>query len=214
MGDVMAERNPYEIIDSFVEHIKNAVNCQSPAKIKKINDDGTVNVEVYRNDEIENQLLIGIKIKHPESSKAFIYLGVSVGDEGVVRFFDRSTENYIEGNDNYNFDDRSHNTNDACFELGFIPNPKNYVYPINHDIMIGTKDGKGILTIDTGGAINILGGNINIGGSSAITIDSSSVKLGGSSGTNAVLTTATVIKDSLGGTCTIVSGAAENVSAK
>ena len=51
----MVDKSPYEKIADFVEFIKNAVNCQSHAKIKKINSDGTVNVEVYRNDEIENQ---------------------------------------------------------------------------------------------------------------------------------------------------------------
>jgi hypothetical protein len=209
----MVDKSPYEKIADFVEFIKNAVNCQSPAKIKKINSDGTVNVEVYRNDEIENQLLIGIKIKHPETGKAFIYLGVEEGDEGVVRYFDRSTVDYIDGKDGYNFDDRCHNTNDACFELGFIPNPRNYVYPVNHDLMIGTKDGKGILTLDTGGVINILGGNVNIGGESSVIVDSSNIKLGGSGSSNNLLTSATVIKDSLGGVCTIVSGTSQKVKA-
>lgn len=36
MGDVMVDKSPYEKIADFVEFIKNAVNCQSPAKIKKL----------------------------------------------------------------------------------------------------------------------------------------------------------------------------------
>ena len=56
-----------EKIKKFVEKIKNSINCQCPAQISKVNEDGTVDVIVFRNDEIENQLIPCVKIKYPES---------------------------------------------------------------------------------------------------------------------------------------------------
>ena len=186
----MAEKNINEQLEEFIEYIKNSINCQCPAKIITVNSDGTVDIEVFRNDEIANQKLIHVKIRHIETQNAFIFLGVSSGDFGVVRYFDRSTNDYIEGEDGYNYDDRSHNVNDACFELGFIPNPSSYTFPTGHDLVIGTKDGKCLITIDTGGNIIIEG--------------ATSIKLG-SGATNKVLTEGSVITDSLGAPCTITS---------
>lgn len=170
----MAEKNINEQLEEFIEYIKNSINCQCPAKIITVNSDGTVDIEVFRNDEIANQKLIHVKIRHIETQNAFIFLGISSGDFGVVRYFDRSTNDYIEGEDGYNYDDRSHNVNDACFELGFIPNPSSYVYPVNHDLVLGTKDGTALLSFDKGGTISIIGGNVSIGGSSSVIIDGSS----------------------------------------
>ena len=186
----MAEKNINEQLEEFINYIKNSINCQLPAKVVKVNTDGTVDLEVFRNDEIENQKLISIKIKHIESTKAYVFLGVSVGDYGIVRFFDTSIQDYVQGDAGYNYDDRSHNSNDATFELGFIPNPSSYTFPTGHDLVIGTKDGKCLITIDTGGNVVIEG--------------ATSIKLG-SGATNKVLTEGSTITDSLGGTCTIVS---------
>lgn len=193
------EKSPTEKISDFVDFIRSSINCQLPAKIVKINSDNTVDLEVFRNDEIENQKLIHVKIKHIENSKAFIFLGVSVGDYGVVRFFDTSVQNYVDGLNIYNYDDRRHDTNDASFELGFIPNPSSYTFPTGHDLAIGTKDGKCLITIDTGGNVVIE--------------SATSIKLGSSAAANKVLTDATVITDGEGRTCTI-SGPATKVFAE
>jgi len=153
-----------EKIQKFVNRLSSLINVQSPAQIKKVNADGTVNVLVFRNDELENQLLIGIKIKHIESGRGFIHLGVAEGDFGVVRYFDTNIDDYIEGISEYNYDDRIHDSNDACFELGFIPNPSSYIFP-SGEITIGSKTGTALITIN-GNNINIKGGNIQISGSS------------------------------------------------
>lgn len=163
----------------FVEAIKNSVNCQCPAQIKKVNEDGTVDIIVFRNDEIENQLIPHVKIKHPETGRAFIQLGVLEGDYGVVRYFDTNVQDYLNGQTGYNFDNRSHNTNDACFELGFIPNPSTYIYPSGSNITMGNKDGSALLTFDVEGVINILSATVNIAGNSAIKIEGGSVTIGG-----------------------------------
>lgn len=160
--------NITEKLQNFVNYLRSSINCQCPAQIKKVNEDGTVNVLVFRNDEIENQLLIGIKIKHLESGRAFIHLGVSEGDYGVVRYFDTSINDYIDGETAYNFDDRQHNSNDGCFELGFIPNPSSYIFPPG-EITIGSKTGSAIITVDgenisiCGGFVKIFGSNVDIG---------------------------------------------------
>ena len=151
-----------EKILNFVEYIKNSVNCQCPAQIKSVNEDGTVNIIAFRNDEIDNQLIVGVKIKHLESSRGFIHLGVAEGDYGVVRYFDTSIDDYIEGITEYNYDDRNHNTNDACFELGFVPNPSSYIFP-SGEVTIGSKTGSALITVN-GSDINIKGGNISING--------------------------------------------------
>ena len=147
----------------FVEYIKNSVNCQCPAQIDKVNDDGTVDIIVFRNDEIDNAKIPHVKIKHLESGRAFIHLGVAEGDYGVVKYFDRNIQDYLDGQVGYNYDTRSHDTNDACFELGFVPNPSTYIFP-SGEVTIGSKTGSALITIN-GDNINIKGGNISINGS-------------------------------------------------
>ena len=164
-----------EKIQRFVDRLSSLINVQSPAQIRKVNEDGTVDILVFKNDEIENQVIPHVKIKHLESGSAFVYLGANVGDYGVVRYFDSNIQDYLDGQIEYNFDDRSHDTNDACFELGFIPNPSAYVFPAGKTIAIGNKDGSAILTMDASGKINInsatvniTGGNVTIGGNTTI----------------------------------------------
>ena len=168
------ERSIKEQIDSFIEHIKNSINCQCPAVVEKVNADGTVDLKVYRNDDIPGpQYMPSVEVKHLETNRAFIHLGLEKGDCGVIRYFDRSTSNYIEGIDNFDGDIRCHNANDSCFELGFLPNQLKYVYPAG-EIVIGSKNGQALIKIDkdniniTGGNINITGGNIIINGNTTI----------------------------------------------
>ena len=162
----------------FVEYIKNSVNCQCPAQIDKVNEDGTVDIIVFRNDEIDNAKIPHVKIKHPESGRAFIHLGVAEGDYGVVKYFDRNIQDYLDGQVGYNYDTRSHDTNDACFELGFVPNPSTYIYPSGSNIAIGNKDGSALLTFDAEGIINIISATVNIAGNSSIKIESGNISIG------------------------------------
>ena len=79
----------------------------------------------------------------------------------MCRFFDRSTEGYLKSDFDYNSDDRQHDINDRCFELGFIPDSEAFVYPENTDIEIGLKDGS-VKVSFTSGNINIITQNANI----------------------------------------------------
>lgn len=102
---------------------------QCPCRVTAVNGN-YVDVLPIINDDMKNQELYDVKIRHLESSTAYIYLGVHVGDKGVLRFFDRSIDDYsANGSEGYNQDDRFHNVNDGCFELGFIPDNEAYVYP-------------------------------------------------------------------------------------
>lgn len=162
-------------IKNFVQYIRNSINCQLPAQVLKINEDATVDLLVYRNDEIDNQLLPAVKIKHIETGRAFIHLGVAVGDYGVVKCFDTNIQSYLDGQLGYNYDDRSHDMNDACFELGFIPNPSSYIYPTGSNIAFGNKDGSALVTVDEAGVVNIIATTVNIAGTSNINIDGNTV---------------------------------------
>ena len=102
---------------------------QCPCRVMAVNGN-YVDVIPIINDDMKNQPLYDVKIRHLESSTAYIFLGVHVGDKGVLRFFDRSIDDYsTNGSEEYNEDDRIHDINDGLFELGFIPDNEAYVYP-------------------------------------------------------------------------------------
>lgn len=131
---------------------------QCPCRVTAVSENGNyVDVLPIINDDDDNQELYDVKIRHLESARAFIFLGVKKGDRGILRFFDRSIENYsINGSEEYNEDDRMHNDNDGLFELGFVPDNESYVYPSDKEIAIGLKNQKFTLSVDNAGNINIL----------------------------------------------------------
>ena len=113
---------------------------QCPCRVTAVNGN-YVDVVPIINDDMQNQELYDVKIRHLESSTAYIFLGVHKGDKGILRFFDRSIDDYsISGSEGYNEDDRMHDVNDGLFELGFLPDNESYIYPNNVDIEIGLKN--------------------------------------------------------------------------
>lgn len=136
---------------------------QCPCKVLAVNGN-YVDVLPIINDELVNQPLYDVKIQRKETSKAYIYFKVHVGDRGVLRFFDRSIENYsINGSEVYNNDDRFHDANDGCFEVGFLPDTEAFEYPENQEIEIGLKNAKFKISVDENGNVNISSdGNVNI----------------------------------------------------
>ena len=137
---------------------------QLPAEITKVSNDGNyVSAILHINDEEPDIEVHHIRVRHLESQRAYIYLGAKKGDLGVVRFFDRSTEGYLKSDFDYNSDERQHDINDRCFELGFIPDNKSYAYPTNKEIQIGLKNQKFVLSVDENG-------NLVISSTSTITI--------------------------------------------
>lgn len=133
---------------------------QLPAEITKVSPDGNYVSAILRINDNEPDIEVHhIRVRHLESKRAYIYLGMKKGDFGVVRFFDRSTEAYLKSDYDYNSDDRQHDINDRCFELGFIPDKEAYVYPENVDIEIGMKNNSAKISFANGN-ITIIGTNL------------------------------------------------------
>ena len=154
-----------QIDESFGKKLYNLLTTMSdnqyvqcPCKVTAVNGE-YVDVLPIINDDVTNQELYDVKIRRHESSKAYIYFKVHVGDRGVLRFFDRSIADYsVNGSEEYNQDDRMHDVNDGLFELGFIPDEEKYEhYPTEEDIEfeLGLKDRKLTLSIDKEGKTNL-----------------------------------------------------------
>ena len=179
-----------DILKDFFGKIKDSINCQLPCKITAVNSDGTVDVLVFRNDNIPDCIFPNVPVRHLESSRAYVFLGVAVGDRGVIRFFDRSVEEYKKGNENETSDDRKHSFSDGLFELGFVPTSEAYSYPTNKTIEIGNKNGSFKLSIGEDGGITITTEkdvsmtclNASINASVSAVVNSPSIDLGGTGG--------------------------------
>lgn len=109
------------------EKIKNEISCTLPARVTQVNEDGTVNVVAIRNDEIKD-CVITVPVLRPETQRAYIQLNIAPGDRGVLKFCDKSIEEYRKGNENYNGDDRTHSISDGIFQLGFCQAMKNLYF--------------------------------------------------------------------------------------
>lgn len=141
---------------------------QCPCKVLAVNGN-YVDVLPIINDDLVNQPLYDVKIQRKESSTAYIFLGVHVGDRGILRFFDRSIENYsINGSEEYNEDDRMHDANDGCFELGFLPDNEAFIYPTDQELEIGLKNATFKLSVDSNGNLVITGATNIINGGTTI----------------------------------------------
>lgn len=138
----------------FAKAIQESVNCCLPARVVQVNQDGSVNVVAIRNDKIDD-CVITIPVIRPETQRAYIYLGIKAGDRGVVKFMDKSIEEYrLTGSEAYNNDDRSHSLSDGIFQLGFLPDNEKFVYP-EGEIIIGLKNNTFTLNVDDNGNLTI-----------------------------------------------------------
>lgn len=159
-----------QINESFGQKLYNLLRTvsdnqyvQCPCRVTAVNGN-YVDVVPIINDDMKNQELYDVKIRHLESSTAYIYLGVHVEDKGVLRFFDRSIDDYsTNGSEGYNEDDRIHDVNDGLFELGFVPDNEAYVYPTDKEIEIGLKDQTAKISFANGN-ITVIATNINTQG--------------------------------------------------
>ena len=142
-----------EQIKLLSEKIKNEINCTLPARVTQVNEDGTVNVVAIRNDEIKD-CVITVPVLRPETQRAYIQLKIAPGDRGVLKFCDKSIEEYRKGNEAYNGDDRTHSISDGIFQLGFLPSNEKFVYP-DGEIVIGLKNKTFTLSVDANGNLTI-----------------------------------------------------------
>lgn len=154
----------YDLVSAlklWAKNIKEDVNTCLPARVVKVNSDGSVNVVAIRNDKVAD-CVITVPIIYPETNRAYIYLGVKAGDRGIVKFCDKSIENYrLLGSEDYNGDDRVHSLSDGIFQLGFLPDKEKFAFP-SGEIVIGLKNGKFTLSVDENGILTINAKQIKI----------------------------------------------------
>lgn len=171
----------------FADKIKNEINCQLPARVQKVNEDGTVNVVAIRNDEIDD-CVITVPVIRPETQRAYIQLAIKEGDRGVVTFCDKSIEDYrLTASEAYNNDDRTHSISDGIFNLGFLPNSEKFVFPAG-EIVIGLKNQTFTMSVDENGNLTM--------SAAAVTITANSTTINGNVQVNGTLTAST---DVIGG---------------
>lgn len=160
----------------FAKSIQESVNTCLPARVVQVNEDGTVNVVAIRNDEIED-CVITVPVIRPETQRAYIQLKINVGDRGIVKFCDKSIEDYrLTGTEYYNGDDRVHSISDGVFQLGFLPNNEKFLYP-EGEIVIGLKNQTFVLSVDEKGNLTMSTQNITLK-ATEITIDSPKTTIG------------------------------------
>lgn len=146
----------------ILKSLKKDLRVQYAAKIIKVNNQDSVNIEYYSNGVAD--ILQNVPVRHLKSPTGFFILKLKEGDRGVVRFFDDDIDLYrTSGVIAESSEVKVHDINDNIFEIGFYPDTENYIYP-DGDLVIGTK--AGALISLTGQGINISGGDINITGSS------------------------------------------------
>lgn len=157
-----------DYFDILLNDLTDDLRVNAPCQVVGV-DGNYVDVTIFRNDPNPDMVLYHVPIQRPETQRAYIFLGIAVGDRGTLKFFDRSTEAYLQSDFNYNSDDRQHNINDRAFQLGFIPDAEAFVYPTNAEIEIGLKSQTAKITFNEGtisivGDVNIIG-NLTVSGS-------------------------------------------------
>lgn len=155
-----------ELIKKNINYSTDELYVMNPCKVVGVHGN-YVDVLLYINDEEPDFIIYNVPIIRQETQRAYIFLGIKEGDRGTCRFFDRSTEGYLQSDFDYNSDERQHDINDRCFELGFIPDKEAYVYPTNVDIEIGIKN-KSVKMSFTESGIAIVG-NVTIDGNLTVT---------------------------------------------
>lgn len=128
-----------EVINTVLSNRTDELYVLNPCKVVGVHGN-YVDVLLYINDEEPDFVIYNVPIIRQETQRAYIFLGIKEGDRGTCRFFDRSTEGYLQSDFDFNSDERQHDINDRAFELGYIPDKEAYVYPENVDIEIGLKN--------------------------------------------------------------------------
>lgn len=166
-------RTANDSLIDILSGLSGSMLVEKPAKIVKVNSQYSVDIEYYDNNEVD--YLYNVPVKHLQTKKAFVFLGLNTGDCGTVRFFDNDVTGYYSNSEYISDEERSHDINDNLFSLGFYPSNEQYIFPAG-DIVIGTTAGATINL--TSNNITINGGNITITGSGNVNISGSSINIG------------------------------------
>ena len=143
-----------ELASKFFENVTDELYCLLPCQVVGVNGN-YVDVKVFINDNEPDMVLYHVPIQREETNRAYIFLGIKQGDRGVLKFFDRSVEGYLQSDFDYNSDDRQHDISDRCFELGFLPDAEAYEYLTTASIEFGLKNGKCAISINDDGTLNV-----------------------------------------------------------
>lgn len=143
----------HELI-KLAKTIMEKTNTCLPARVVGVNPDGSVNVVAIRNDDIDD-CVITVPVIRPETQRAYIQLAIKTGDRGIIKFCDKSIENYrLYGSEVYNNDDRCHSISDGVFQLGFLPDNEKFIFP-DGEIVIGLKNNTFTLSVDEAGNLTM-----------------------------------------------------------
>lgn len=157
-------------LNNFCAGLYSAVLVEKPCRVINVHSQYCVDVEYY--DRNTSDILYQVPVKHMQTSGAYVFLGLSAGDYGTVRFFDTDTSEYFKGGVNTSEIIRKHNINDNVFTCGYYPAASQYAFP-SGDLVIGTTSGSVInfsensITI-TGGELTITGSSITLGENTTI----------------------------------------------
>ena len=174
---LLREDNSYNAFEDVINALKENINCSLPCQVEAVSGN-YVDVRMIRNDDIEDIIISNVPIKREETARAYIFLGIKQGDRGTLTFYDKSIEDYMLGDEDYNYDTRTHSIQDRSFSLGFVPDPEAFVYPENTDIEIGTKTG-GIKINLSSPELQIYGSATRIKSETEIILDAPSVSTSG-----------------------------------
>lgn len=159
-----------ESLDDILDGFSSGMMVEKPCKITRVNSQYSVDVEYYDNNTAD--YLYNVPVKHLQTQKAYVFLGLSAGDCGTLRFLDNDVTDYYNGTTSKYPDKRCHDINDNLFSVGFYPSSSQYVFP-SGDVVIGTTSGAVInitgesITI-TGGTVDITGSTVNLGSETTI----------------------------------------------
>ena len=156
------EKSLEKLFDEVLKITTDNIWVQCPCRVVSVNGN-YVNAIAIINDEEIDFTLYNIPIKRDETKSGYLYFQIVEGDYGTLRFYDRSIEDYMKGDERWNGDFRQHSIQDRCFELGFIPDTSAYKYTTTALIELGCKDGLTNIQFNNG----------------EITINSASVKING-----------------------------------
>ena len=89
----MQKRNVLINIEKIINTLISSICVEKPCKILAVHETSKfVDVEYY--DYNEPKILYNVPVKHFQTSKNFVFLSLSEGDCGTLRFFDNSSYEY------------------------------------------------------------------------------------------------------------------------
>ena len=154
------EQSLQELFSDVLNITTDNIWVQCPCRVVSVNGN-YVNAIAIVNDEEIDFTLYNIPIKRDETKSGYLYFQIVEGDYGTLRFYDRSIEDYMKGDERWNGDFRQHSLQDRCFELGFIPDNSAYKYTTTALIELGCKDGLTNIQLNNG-SITINSSNVTI----------------------------------------------------